>query len=370
MPTDRIDNSAVLENARLNEEEYRERKVCLKSYPQAIFVQVDGPCNHECLFCSRPKVYSHFDLDRFRSRYEDLLMPVLTRVSRINITGSGELLFLPEAKRNLDYFNRYVHAEKMFATNGSSLVPKMVDHIAVSGNRYTIHVSLHSSNENLHRLITASNSYPVVMENLKYIKKVKREIENLRINYIFVMTSQNARNLKDFIRLAYGNGADGVVVYYYYVYRLDQKSASCYFIKDAVNDILREAEEELDSLTGKDGRQMDLILPPRFGVEYEMSGALCKEAWSQVMVNSGGDIISCDVAGDSRENISGKSDFMEVWNGRYYIDLRRNLIEGKYDCASFCWRANPNTVNDFRSHVITRGKSEEEIRELLEVTEE
>lgn len=83
------------------------------------------------------------------------------------------------------------------------------------------------------------------------------------------------------------------------------------------------------------------------------------------MVNIKGDIISCDVSGDSYENLKGKKSFMDVWNGPYYTELRKKLVEKKFDCASFCWRANPNTVNDFKSHVITRGKTDKELKEFF-----
>ena len=78
-------------NTELNNLEYEQRKIHLDSYPQAIFIQVDAPCNHNCLFCSRPEIYRYFDLDEFRKDFEDLLMPVFLRVNRINLTGSGEL---------------------------------------------------------------------------------------------------------------------------------------------------------------------------------------------------------------------------------------------------------------------------------------
>ncbi len=130
-------------NRDLNFREYEEQKVILKSYPTSIFVQVDAPCNIDCLFCSRPEIYPYFNLDEFRAKYEEKLLPALQRVERINITGSGELLLLPEARKNLDYFNQFNLAEKMFATNGSSLTPKMVDHIIESNNKYLIHISMH-----------------------------------------------------------------------------------------------------------------------------------------------------------------------------------------------------------------------------------
>lgn len=348
-------------NSRLNNSEYEQKNICLESYPQAVFIQIDAPCNHDCLFCSRPDTYSHFDLDEFRRNFERLLEPLFLRVNRINLTGSGELLLLPEAKKNLSYFNRYRHAEKMFATNGSSLTPKMIDYIIESGNNYVIHISLHSFDGALHKTMTAADTFPVVQHNLNYLRERKRECDNLKVNFVFVATTENIHVLEDFIKHAAMDGADAVIVNYNYIYRLNQKHLSCYFKQKETNKVLREAEKLKEEYRGR----MRIELPPFFSKKYSPDSNLCNEAWSQVMINARGDVISCDVAGDSYENIKEKESFMDVWNGNYYTGLRERLVNKKFDCASFCWRANPETVNHFKSHLITRGKNEDELKEFF-----
>jgi len=353
------------DNAELNRQEYKNKKIELDSYPQAIFVQIDAPCNHDCLFCSRPEVYPWFDLDEFRKNFEEILYPVFIRANRINLTGSGELLFLPEAKRNLSYFNQFVQSEKMFATNGSSLTPKMVDFILENNNRYTIHVSVHSSNPELHRIMTKNEkTFSNIVYNIEYLRKNKTS--NITLNLIFVATTKNIKDLPDFVEFAYEKGADSVIVYYNYVYRMDQKYLSCYFEKDLTNEMLNRARERLEELN-KNGHKMNLILPAEFNKECELN-YLCIEAWSNIMINSEGAIISCDVSGDSYENIKGKKDFFDVWNGKYYTNLRKSLVEKRNDCAKYCFRANPSSVNNYLSHLITRGKSEQDIKEFLKGT--
>lgn len=369
MQTSLPENSADLpqENAALNDREYRERRIVLQSYPRAIFIQLDAPCNQDCLFCSRPEVYRYFDLDEYRRRFEDTLTPAIERAQRLNLTGSGELLSLPEAKKILHYFNRFTHTEKMFATNGSTLTPKMADFIAQSGNRYTIHMSLHGSTREYHRVMANADTYDIVMNNLGYLRRVKHTMANVRINLVFLATTKNIDNMADFIPFAAEHGADGVIVYYNYVYRLDQKPIHCYFEREKTNRMIDRAKAEADRLTAQ-GKQLMVSLPPKFGQDsYPGSADLCSEPWSQVMVNPGGDVISCDVAGDSRENLLNKS-FMEVWNGEYYRKIRQRLVNDTHACSQYCFRAHPGAVNDFRSHFITRGKSAEDIEKFMEGT--
>jgi MoaA/NifB/PqqE/SkfB family radical SAM enzyme len=179
------------------------------------------------------------------------------------------------------------------------------------------------------------------------------------------MTSENAASLKNFITLAMFLNADGVVAYYNYVYRFDQKKLSCYFIQEEANKAIDEAAEIASDYAKEDGSRPNICLPPKFNQkEYPQQG-ICREAWSQIMINSRGDIISCDVAGDSNENILEK-EFMEVWNGKYYTGLRKMLVEKPNSCSSYCFRANSAAVNDFRGHFITRGRSQQEIAEFME----
>lgn len=353
----------VEENRQLNEEEYQTKQIHLKSYPQALFIQIDALCNQNCVFCSRPKGYEYFDLDDWRRKFEEKLMPAIIKAKRLNLTGSGELLMLPEAKKNLVYFNQFKHAEKMFATNGSSLTPKMIDFIAESENRYVIHISLHASQGDYHSIMTNSSNYPVIQHNVGYLAELKRSSRNgkIKVNFVFLATTLNIDNLPYFIKFAHEFQADRVIVYYNYIYELTQKKISCYFIQEKVNEIFDNARDIAKYLN------VELELPPKFRQNDYPQANLCKEAWSQIMLNSQGSIIPCDVSGDSYESINGKS-FMEVWNGRYYTNLRSELINGQNACSNYCIRANPSSVNKFRPHLITRGKTEEEIEEFLKLT--
>ena len=355
-----MDKNKVTSNSELNEKEYSERAIILKSFPRSMFVQMDAPCNQDCLFCSRPETYSYFRLEEFRGKFEAKLEEAFSSAERLLLTGSGELLSLPEAKKNLEYFNRYTYAEKMFATNGSSLTPKMVDFLIESGNRYDIHISIHASNKATHAIMTKSGTYDVLMENLKYLRSVKNDAGKLSINFVFLMTTSNVGDLPAFIDFAADYGADGVIAYYNYVYRPDQKALSCCFAKEAAN----RALDIVRAKTGPGWIGPRVSLPPKFNDPSYSEVSICGEAWSQLMVNTHGDVITCDVAGDSRETLLDK-DFMGVWNGKYFTGIREKLAAGNRPCSKYCFRANPACVNDFRSHIITRGKSEDEIEAFI-----
>jgi MoaA/NifB/PqqE/SkfB family radical SAM enzyme len=350
------------ENENLNHKEYESKLTTLKSYPTSMFVQIDAPCNQDCIFCSRPESYQYFDLEDFRAKFEEKLWPAFERLQRFNITGSGELLSLPKAKENLKYFNQFEHAEKMFATNGSTLTPKMADFIIESGNRYLIHISMHSCDPLLHKTMTLTNTYHAVKQNVDYIMDAKKATDKLKVNFIFVATTKNIHTLADFVKYAASKGADAVVVYYNFVYRFDQKFTSTYFAKEKTNEMLLKAEQ-----LGKE-LNIRVQLPHLYNQKEYHNDTMCREAWTQLMINTSGDVITCDAAAALRETILDKKDFFSLWNSPYFIKVRERLLQGTSACSNFCLRANAASINNYKSHFIWRGKSDEEVARFMEGT--
>lgn len=344
------------DNLKLNDEEYGDKKIALKSTPKAFFLQVSGPCNASCVFCSRGNDYEMFNLDTFRERFEEKLFFTPYRAQQIILTGSGEYLLLPQVAKILDYFeDSFPHVEKMFSTNGSGLTPEICDKIARGKSRYTIHASLHASNGQLHKVMTRLDNFHKILGQLKYLLELRKETQNIGINLIFVATTLNIEDLPDFVLLAAKLGVDKVVCYYNYIYVPAQKYLSCFFKQELTNQKFDEAEKLASSLN------MKIELPPRFNQKQYPVYGICREPWSQVMFDLNGHILPCDAAEDCYESLEKASWFGDVWNGQYYKKLRQSLVDGSSSCSKYCFRANPSCVNDFRAHVIRRGRKDSEI---------
>jgi len=357
MVLDSINSKAEnrVENLVLNDGEFNLKRIILKSSPKVIFIQAAGPCNSNCVFCSRGNNYEIFDLEIYQKRFQDKLLPFISRAESLIFTGSGEFLLLPEAEEILEFFDReFPMVEKIFSTNGSTLTEKICKKIIQSRSRYIIHISLHASNYRLHKVLTRTHNFYKIIEQLKYLLNLRKDTGNLEIRLIFVATTVNIENLPNFVRLASDLGVDRMICYYNYIYIPTQKYLSCYFKQELTNRMLTETEELANRLNLK------IDLPPKFGLSNYSNVNVCREPWSQIMLDAQGHILPCDVSEDCNESLDGK-DFMDVWNGPYYQNLRRGLIEGNCPCFRHCFRANPASVNDFRSHVIHRGRKESEI---------
>ncbi|MBM3245011.1 MAG: radical SAM protein, partial [Candidatus Omnitrophica bacterium] len=342
-------------NSLLNDKEYNSGKIILQSSPKTIFIQAAGPCNSSCVFCSRDKEYEIFNLQDHRRRFAKNLYPFIAKAETLVLTGSGEFLMLPEAENILEFFDsNFPNVEKFFSTNGSSLAPWVCEKIVNSKSKYTIHASLHASNASLHKTITRMDNFHKILGQVKYLLRLRNSRMSPRVNLIFVATTINIDDLPNFVRLAAELGVDKVICYYNYIYLPTQKYLSCFFKQEFTNNILTEAEELADKLNIK------IALPPKFGQkEYPKFGP-CREAWSQIMFDSKGHVLPCDAAEDCGDILENGKDFMDIWNSLYYQNLRKTLQEGNCSCSRHCFRSNPASVNDFKSHVIYRGGRRDE----------
>ena len=145
----------------------------------------------------------------------------------------------------MDYFDgSYPHVRKVFSTNGSVLVPRICEKLVHSKNKYTIQVSLHSSNSKLHKLLTRNDNFHKIIGRLDYLLKLRKNFGNPTVHLIFVATTLNIEDLPYFVRLAASLGVDKVICYYNYIYVPAQKYLSCFFKQKLTNRMLDEAESK------------------------------------------------------------------------------------------------------------------------------
>jgi MoaA/NifB/PqqE/SkfB family radical SAM enzyme len=344
------------ENLALGAREYEEKRVVLSSTPRRVFLQINAVCNADCVFCSKGYDYPVFSLDDYLKTAGPRLSRVLSNAEELILTGSGEFLGLPDAERILGWFNReYPHVDKYIATNASHARPRVWELIASSQSRYTLQLSLHSSDPEAHAKMMRYGAWEQVQRNIRYLAERRAAGASLRLKLMFIMTTLNAEELPAFVRWAAGVGVDEVVAGYFNIYESQQKYLSLYFKQDLANrsiDAAAAAAKELG---------VTLRLPPKFGDAPPgyVKPSSCPEPWHQIMVNADGRVLPCDVYGNFDETLEGRS-FEEVWNGPAYRAVRRALRTGG-GCLETCPRQNATAVNDWRAHVIHRHKDPAQI---------
>ena len=343
------------ENVNLNHREFEAGRVILASTPQTVFLQIHAPCNADCVFCSKGDGQELFRLDDWLARFGSSLTPVLQRAAKLILTGSGEVLGLAESSAILRHFNgEFPHVEKYIATNASHLTAEKCDLIVDSGSRYTLQLSLHAHDKPTHELMMRYPAYDRVVENIRRLMELRKRCGQVKVHFMFVMTTLNAEKLPDFVRWAKELGADKVLAGYFYIYEAAQKYLSLYFKQELANRAIDEARQVAQELG------LEISLPHKFGQTAEaVRPARCSEPWHQVMVSPDGSILPCDLYGSFRESLAEKS-FAEIWNGPAYRAIRRDLRNGG-GCLKDCQRQNPAGVNEWAAHVVHRHKDDQQI---------
>jgi MoaA/NifB/PqqE/SkfB family radical SAM enzyme len=328
-------------------------------------MQLNGDCNLGCVFCSAKKEKDVFGSYGFSQCIENEMSYCFSQVESFIFKFCGNFQ-LPLIKENVvrKIQESFPASEKVFYLHGEYLTPENCDTFMSLWGRLhyssssSIQIVLSASNEYFYKIMTGSDNYQRVKKQIQYF--VSRRLRNYtKIHLVFIATTINIEDLPDFVRLAADLGVDKVICSYNYIYTSTQKYLSCFFKQELTNKMLYEAEFLANNLN------IETDLPPRFGQKEYPKSTVCREPFSQIMLDSHGHILPCDASEDCHEILGNGKDFFDVWNSQYYQNLRKSLLEGNAPCFKHCLRANPCAVNDFKAHVIHRGVKRDQDIDVL-----
>ncbi|MFH1901227.1 MAG: class I SAM-dependent methyltransferase [Candidatus Omnitrophota bacterium] len=359
-----VDNqlNRPLENSQFNNHEYKLKRIELKSSPKNIVIQGVDCYGSSRIFCSGSNDCNVFDSEMFREKLEGKICRYFFQAEKIIFTGYDDFFQLSDVRDIFIYFQcSFDETDKVFYTNGMGLTLQICDlifnEVPLSGKN-VINVLLSASSSHLYKVVAKGKAedFCKIISQIKNLLDLRKEKNkgNLIVNFNFMITALNVKDLPDFVKLAANLGVDKVICKYGYIYTPAQKYLSCFFEQELTNRMFDEAEDIAHRLN------IDIELPPKFAQKEYSNLGLCRKPWSEIIIDTQGNFLSCDGLEKVNESLQNK-DFMNIWNDFYYQNLRRSLIEGNSSCFEHCFRANPVSVNDFRSHVIHRGKNNDEI---------
>lgn len=354
-------------NITLNRLEFEQRKLNLSSTPEVITLGAHNRCNSNCVWCPEDR-FDVFNIDRYKEFFEMKLGHVIRRARHVSFVGHGELLWLPRVESFLDYINETIpDVVKQFTTNGTPLRPnKIVERLLVG--RYSIRVSLHASNAELHAAITRTKDFNRIMDNLRYLVRLREHYQRrkyLHVELFNVLTRQNIADLPDFVRLAAELDLPQVVCNYVTIYSKEHIDMTLFFDQKRANDCLQEAEEVAKKLG------VHIQLPPRFGQGEglrEKPAGVCSDPWQYFYAEAQGSVLPCCYAGGHVGYID-KQSFEEIWNSDFYQKLRQGLsgnVEPHEWCRNCVKFKGHYSVNNILSHITNRPETQKLILQEVE----
>ena len=342
-------------NFELNNREFRDRQLVLRSTAQGVTVGSNYACNADCMFCLGGE-YKPFSLKLYKEYFEPRLGRILKQSKYISFCGMGELLLTPDIEQFLQHINLTLPAQnKILTTNGLAL-NKRVSELIMQG-AYSVQVSLHASNPDLHAQITGLNGgFEKTIQNIRYIIARRKNKQSPYLVLVSVLNNSNIEDLPSFVEMAASLGADCVQCNYMTIFKQSHLKLSCFFKQEVTNEMLDKARHAAEEL------KISLVLPPRFGDKDNsyFKGA-CTDPWKNIYVDTEGAVLPCCSSGEHFGELND-SDIMSIWNNEKYRQLRKDLsLQSPVRMCRYCLNSNPSNVDLLSAHVSFRPEVQKEI---------
>jgi radical SAM protein with 4Fe4S-binding SPASM domain len=314
--------SERIRNAELNAEEYRLRKLVLRSRPTMVYIELTQNCNLSCLMCRSANTF-----DRSKNMpdalFERTLEELAPTATWVDLRGWGESTILPDFTAKLRITAR-TGARVRLVTNGLLITPEHFE--LICGTDGAIAVSVDAASPELFAQLGRGDLNRVVA-NVREGTAVARRIGRGDVYFNSVVSQFNLHELPGIVELAASIGIERVVM-------SPIKTWSGH--SAGLEDVPRELQEAVARATATANAlgmtlQLGAALHPSQAVA-EALPSTCASPWTHALIDYEGHLIFCDHLISKRDyamgNVASHS-FESVWNGEVFQSLRRLHVEAE-----------------------------------------
>ncbi|WP_048153021.1 radical SAM protein [Methanolacinia paynteri] len=355
-----------MDNLRTAEAAYSNNSLESSLYPVKINAQITDACNLNCIICpiKRPLKNPHvMDIEVF----ENIAHAVFPYSILFSPTDIGEPLIYPWFDKICNLLKEYDVLLDL-TTNGTLLNRDISEKIlSVAAD---IKISFDGFNNVTFEGIRCGAKKGLVERKLLELSSIRQEIAYPQYPEITVQSTILRRNISeipDIVNLAYSAGADRVKAYYLISYRSETDDEVLAGEDEEYRSYLSEAHDLAKSYS----MQIELAEYSTHIRDLDLKRVNCKNPWYQTWIDYNGDLYPCHShRGFSCGNI-GKG-FSSVWNGHYYRQLRRSIINNKsgsicHNCGMQYSQSNdqsfaPYDRKNFFSNNASNPKIDDQIR--------
>lgn len=178
-------------------------------YPKIISISSDNICNVRCKICRDDFFKSPISDEVFESKIKDTILPIFKNAHSIRFGCSGEPFASRKEKTLMKSISEtYPNIKYHIHTNGILGDKKLLDELGIYEKINIMTVSIHSASRWTYNKIVRGGNYDKMLKNLKLYSEMKEQnlIDNLRM--IFVVYSENYKEMPKFIELAKKHNAN------------------------------------------------------------------------------------------------------------------------------------------------------------------
>jgi radical SAM protein with 4Fe4S-binding SPASM domain len=186
-----------------NNEENQNYTEIVSDYPTEISISSDNTCNIKCKFCRDEAFSTKYDKTKLDDEIENIWLPIFKNAKILRFGCSGEP-FASYKERLIikKSVEKYPNLKFHFHTNGILANEKLLKELNVYNKIDTMTVSMHSASRWTYNKIIVGGKYDKVISNLKLYSKMKQEGLINHFRMIFVVYSENYKDMPKFVKLA------------------------------------------------------------------------------------------------------------------------------------------------------------------------
>ncbi|MBQ9246840.1 radical SAM protein [bacterium] len=196
-------------NRKNKEDEIKpEFKEYVDKYPEEISVSSDNSCNVKCKICRDEYYKTPYNKEHLEEEIDNIWLPIFKDAKLLRFGCSGEPFASYKEtmiikKAAIKYPNLKFH----FHTNGILGNEDKLKELGVFERIDTITLSLHCASRWTYHKIIRGGKYDKVMKNIKLYSEMKQKGLLQHFRMIFVVYSENYKEMPNFVKLAKKNNA-------------------------------------------------------------------------------------------------------------------------------------------------------------------
>ncbi len=190
-----------LKNNNCTNEKYFSETV--EEYPSEVSISSDCTCNVRCRICRDEYQHSTYNKEDLEEEINTIWIPIFKNAKILKFGISGEPFASLKEKMIIKKAQEvYPDIKFHFHTNGILGNEKLLRELNVYNKTEIMTVSLHSASRWTYNRVVVGGNWDKVLSNLKLYSQMKRDNLLHQFRMIFVVYSENYKDIPKFVKLA------------------------------------------------------------------------------------------------------------------------------------------------------------------------
>lgn len=199
-----------------NEYRYCNMKTCLPYYnekinlnnediifPKNIGFQYDYACNVNCIFCNIKQTKQPHNIDEITKRIKEIAPELFTNAKRLLLQGSGEALASKYSREIIkEVATLYPTVKFDLITNGILANEENFKELNITDKIGRLFFSIHATKKKTYNKLVKNGNFNQILKNIEYAYSLLKENKLESLEFRFVITSINYKEMIQFAHFA------------------------------------------------------------------------------------------------------------------------------------------------------------------------